>query len=375
VLHIMNENRFDSFSRHLGTQSSRRGVLRVVLALASGAFLAACGGGDEPQTQKPDVPEIPELTCRDLSDETMQTCGRLSAESVADEYALCGDPCSRDVNSTQCKSCIEPITKKVQVELINCLNKSCSSRSETSSLPRSPASVARNPSAGESPRQEAEARSITLSSSCNTGAYLACLGAMGAILAIRLSAVAGKCNDFTGGEPRIFRGCFIAGATGAAVATASRVLYCTLQFLCAPGWSCCQGTCCHTDMCESCVDGTCKSQCQSPKICNGLGACVCPIQTTACGDQCCRLGEACCGGKCVSTECSPGQTFNAAKCICECKPTYAGEVIQICGGRCCSNVACLGDGCLPRSNLGCGKSGCAANQCAYIDSSGRIFCR
>ncbi len=119
----------------------------------------------------------------------------------------------------------------------------------------------------------------------------------------------------------------------------------------------CQTAC---DICETCVDGLCKPiSCPQGQVCcqaqcvdlcpdgsqPDLNTCECNICKGQIDGASCGTNLVCCQEQCVSNQCSSPKTFNDQTCQCECPPTTCptGQLLDPDSCQCvdlCANKTC-----------------------------------
>lgn len=113
----------------------------------------------------------------------------------------------------------------------------------------------------------------------------------------------------------------------------------------------CGSACCDSRApnCEICVDGVCQPKCQAPKICVGASSpiCQCPTGLTECGSACrdttsdaahCgSCGHACPSGEaCIASRCETTCPIDTKPCGDTCIPKRCEGDSSCCGAKCCA---------------------------------------
>lgn len=113
----------------------------------------------------------------------------------------------------------------------------------------------------------------------------------------------------------------------------------------------CGGACCDSraPSCEVCIDEVCQPKCQAPKICVGEASptCECPADQTECGSACrdtssdashCgSCGNACQSGEaCIASRCEPTCPIDTKPCGDICIPKRCEDDSSCCGAKCCA---------------------------------------
>jgi hypothetical protein len=393
---LMDDNRFDAFTRLLGASIARRGTLGGLAALGLLAANLASGEakrkkGKKGRKGKKKRPKPRPLCPKDALDR----CAEPVLETLVASTASCRTGCD-DPASAACLSCLDPAVEVATSAIMACLEQTC--RGGTGPAEAGDEATAETARAARAVAAEA--------ASCNSAAYDTCIARSNRDLATCLIKEAAACD-----QPRSclvnLGACVVESRNRASDCIADHGCkgggYCK-QNVCCPHWAdtVCNGACCATNKCEQCVNGACKG-CSKGQVCTVSPAqvrtCRCLRNLEECGDKCCDHfaceecalvdGVGTCFAGCTppkvckrgaftgSCECPPGTKECGETCCDEDKCETCGFVggVGTCFPKCLPSQSCDDGECFndcPEGGRCIATSECCGNYCCPLHSS--FFC-
>lgn len=386
---VMNDEAFDGLTRAVGSCTSRRGALKVLLAGITGAaltpeLLSACQpthpgrvgtAAPSPSPTGTSSSPPPVSSCppterqRCCTAKQLKDCDHTLSNAFAAAASACSAACANR-NSARCKTCVTNAARRAMAAQASCAETTCLSP------PRPPSPSPSGTHTGAALQESAaletcdwkllldcQGNAITDLGKDLTACAVVCLVKGGAAIVecLKLCAVTGASKyDFANAVCVHKYGC-----SGLTFCDPSGVC-CDVGFqgcsgpagktCCAGQEKCCGGTCCSPDIefcCEQtccsaedeiCCNGKCRSKCVPPFALDiDTCLCVCPGEMAECDGSCC----------------GPNQVCNNGVCGC---PTAPPNVWEPCGNACCLNPG-TGPGCC---------NGVCCGPCQFCDDSDNL---
>jgi hypothetical protein len=374
---ILRGEAFDDLTRAVGSCTSRRGALKILLLGITGVVLtpevlAACtsphsqGGGSPTPSPSPSrtstssppplnscLPDEREKCC---TQKQLKNCERTTTDAFVKAAHACKSVCA-DKHSPQCQACVTAAAHHALQAYAGCTAATC-----LKPVPAPPASptptsttlgiLSAQPLLAAVHPTENDPVLVALGQppSCNLEKLGKCRTDKATVANIALVACAlGACTN-----PAVAP-CAI--CTSAALAKyAYELSTCIRDYGCAGLSFCSDGDVCCDVGFTGCSGPAGKACCAGQEKCCG-GTCCSPGIEFCCEQTCCAHDDACCNGHCIR-KCVPPFVLDPATCLCTCPPG-SSECGDTCcpAGQSCENGVCTSASVCPPGQLLCNDRG------------------